>query len=377
MEAAPTILFAGGGTGGHLFPGIAVAEQLRQRSPSRRLIFIGSNRPIEVSIAADHHLEHRMLPVESLAVLKRNPVRFLWRNWQAWRSAQALLKELRPAAVIGLGGYASAPLVYAASRQRIPVVLLEQNAIPGRTTRGLSRYANQVCLSFAEAQSYLPRARRVTVTGNPVRAEIARLHHPAEDHADTVVSPVDTGRHLLILGGSQGADSLNAAVLKAVAALREPLANWQIDHQTGPRDVEVARQTYAQLGLKAEVSSFFREMPALYERASLVISRAGATTLAELACAGKPVVLLPYPHAADAHQHANAKVFVDREAALLVEHAHSSDETALQLSRNLEKLIRDPYLRHRMGNAALSLAHPDAAAAIADVIAAEVTPCAR
>ena len=352
MKMPVTILFAGGGTGGHLFPGIAVAEVLQSRFPTIHLIFVGSQRSIESTIAAENNIEHRMLPVESLSTLKRNPFRFVWRNWQAWRTSKKWMKELRPAAVIGLGGYASAPLVYAASRKQVPIILLEQNVIPGRTTRSLSRFAANVCISFAEATKFLPRARRITVTGNPVRTEIARSHNRPKSVIQTQKSSEHLAEELLILGGSQGADSLNTAVLKAIAMQRGLLKNWKITHQTGPRDVETARQCYEQLGLKSDVAPFFHEMSELYDRASLVISRSGATTLAELACAGKAMILLPYPHAADSHQHANANVFVERKAAILVEHAQTPDETATALARELGRLLSDSEQRERMGSAA-------------------------
>ena len=377
MKPASTFLLAGGGTGGHLFPGIAIAAELRRRDPLAKMVFVGSTRSIEATIVAEQGLEHRMLSVEPLPMLKRNPFRFLYRNWQACRAATRLLQELSPAAVIGLGGYASAPLVWAASRRRIPVVLIEQNVIPGRTTRWLSRYAQQLCVSFPETISQLTRARHATVTGNPVRAEIAALLDRS-----SVVSVVTTAekipaensstapRELLILGGSQGADSLNAAVFAALPKLAAALSDWKIVHQTGPRDVEKARRVYEELGLTAEVAPFFHEMSALYRRASLVISRSGATTLAVLACAGTAMVLLPYPFAADDHQRANAQVFLDQHAALIVEHVEPPQRTADQLEAALRSLLDDADRRTAMGRAATELAHPRAAEQIADVIAA-------
>ncbi len=360
-----------------MFPGIAIAAELRRRDPLAKVVFVGSTRSIEATIVAEQGLEHRMLSVEPLPMLKRNPFRFLYRNWQACRAATRLLQELSPAAVIGLGGYASAPLVWAASRRRIPVVLIEQNVIPGRTTRWLSRYAQQVCVSFPETISKLPRARHATVTGNPVRAEIAALLDRS-----SVVSRMTTAekipaensstapRELLILGGSQGADSLNAAVFAALPKLAAALSDWKIVHQTGPRDVEKARRVYEELGLTAEVAPFFHEMSALYRRASLVISRSGATTLAELACAGTAMVLLPYPFAADDHQRANAQVFCDQHAALIVEHVEPRQRTADQLEAALRSLLDDLDRRSAMGRNATELAHPRAAEQIADVIAA-------
>jgi UDP-N-acetylglucosamine--N-acetylmuramyl-(pentapeptide) pyrophosphoryl-undecaprenol N-acetylglucosamine transferase len=367
MSPSSTILFAGGGTGGHLFPGIAVADELRRRDASTRIVFVGSSRSIESTIVAEHRLEHRMLPVEPLPTLKRNPLRFIYRNWQAWRTATRLLNEFRPSAVVGLGGYASAPLVWEASRRHIPVVLIEQNVIPGRTTRWLSRFANDVCVSFPETNSRLPRARRINVTGNPVRADIATLHNrPLVAIVEESAS--SPPRELLILGGSQGADSLNAAVLAAFRKLSGETAGWKIVHQTGPRDVDLARRTYESMGLSAVVEPFFHEMSSLYGRANLVISRAGATTLAELACAGTAMILLPYPFAADDHQRANAQVFVDHKAAVMVEHAATPEKTADELVTVLRSLLIDAELRKQMGIAAREFAHPNAAQMIANVI---------
>ena len=238
-----------------MFPGIAIAAELRRRDPLAKMVFVGSTRSIEATIVAEQGLEHRMLSVEPLPMLKRNPFRFLYRNWQACRAATRLLQELSPAAVIGLGGYASAPLVWAASRRRIPVVLIEQNVIPGRTTRWLSRYAQQVCVSFPETISQLPRARHATVTGNPVRAEIAALLDRS-----SVVSVVTTAkkiptensstapRELLILGGSQGADSLNAAVFAALIA--EPLPLRNIRHSRPGLDNHAAHAAHAEIERK-------------------------------------------------------------------------------------------------------------------------------
>ena len=367
MDASATFLFAGGGTGGHLFPGIAVAEKLRSRDSTTRIIFVGSTRAIESSIIAEHDIEHRMLPVEPLTTLKPNPVRFAVQNWRAWRQAGALLSELRPDAVIGLGGFASAPIVLAARRQRIPIILLEQNVIPGRTTRWLCHYATKVCVSFEETCVKLPRARSVVVTGNPVRAEIAILHDRGTLESSPPHSSM-TKPELLILGGSQGADSLNDAVLLAIRKIRNSVAGWNVVHQAGPRQVEHVRQAYEQLGLTAKVEPFFHDLPNRYSNANLVISRAGATTLAELACAGVAMILLPYPYAADDHQRANAQAFVDHSAAVIVNHASVAESTADELSLAMRQLVGDGERRLIMGLAAGRLARPRATGEIADVI---------
>ncbi len=356
MPESRTYIFAGGGTGGHLFPGVAVAQELRDRDPSARLLFIGSDKELEQSIFSRLQLEHRSLPVESLGSLKRHPIRFVTRNWRSWQMARQWIRELQPAVVVGLGGYASAPIVWAASRVSIPVVLLEQNVIPGRTTRLLSGASKLVCTSFAEATRHLPHGTLIEVTGNPVRQEIARLHQ---------ARPVRNGNELLILGGSQGADRLNDAVLGAVSQLRSKLADWHIVHQSGMRQAESLRDAYRGLNLNATVEPFFDDMTERYQSASLVISRAGATTLAELVCCGLPMILVPYPQAADDHQRANAMTLRDHNAAVIVEHKPSPADTANDLSNQLAALIASPDLRRQLSDAAYQLAKPDAAAVVA------------
>ncbi len=361
MPEPQTYIFAGGGTGGHLFPGIAVAMELARRESGSRLLFVGSERELERAVLSRHGFEHRTLPVESLRELTRCPWRFVARNWAAWKSARRLLKIESPAAVIGLGGYASAPVVWAASRVGCPVVLLEQNVIPGRTTRWLSRRATLVCSSFDEAIAHLPHGIAVEVTGNPVREEIA---HFAERPADSTQRTPE----LLILGGSQGADSLNEAVLLAMSRLRDDLSGWRVVHQAGPRQVELLRREYAALLIEAIVEPFFDDMLARYSAATLVVSRAGATTLAELACCGLPMILLPFKHSADDHQRANALAYQNRGAALCIEHRDTAEQTASELIAPLCRLLRDERQREAMGSAARSASRPDATQRVAEQI---------
>jgi UDP-N-acetylglucosamine--N-acetylmuramyl-(pentapeptide) pyrophosphoryl-undecaprenol N-acetylglucosamine transferase len=361
MSNARTYIFAGGGTGGHLFPGIAVAQELMRREPDARVLFVGSERDLEASILARQGFDHRSLPVQSLGSVMRRPIRFVRCNWQAWRAAKSLLRDRRPAAVIGLGGYASAPVVWAASRAGIPVVLLEQNVVPGRTTRWLSRSARVVCLSFSEAAGRLPRGTHVEVTGNPLRGEIAELHSA---RTGSRTAP----RELLILGGSQGADSLNDAAIAALRQLRDELAGWRIAHQTGPRQVAGVRSQYAELSLAATVEPFFDDMAERYQSASVVISRAGATTLSELTCCGLPMILLPYAHAADDHQRANARSLADRGAAFVVEHLATAEKTGEQLLPVVRQLLNEDTRRDAMSNAARNCARPDATSRVVDII---------
>lgn len=360
MTATETYLFAGGGTGGHLFPGLAVAEELRERRPGCRIVFVGSERPIEAEILAEAGEEHVPLPIRSSADLKTRPWRFVLDNVRAVCAAGRLLEDHRPRAVLGLGGFASFPLLLQAQWQRVPMLLLEQNAIPGRVTRWQARKARAVCLTFPESAQRLPRAP-CQVTGNPVRQSIAQLAQLRGEF---------DGRILLVLGGSQGAESLNQAVRAWVAEQRELLNGWTIWHQTGPRQQAEIAAEYARLGVPAEVAPFWSDLPERYAAAGLVVSRAGATTIAELLCAGKPMVLLPYPHAADDHQRANAASLVQAGAAEVVEHAIDAAETARRLAEVLTPLLGDPDRRRRLADAARALARPNAARTVVDLLLA-------
>lgn len=360
---AGTYLFAGGGTGGHLFPGIALAELIRRRCPEARCVFAGSDRAVEQRIMQLHDVEHHPLPTCGLQTCKRRPDQFLWKNWQALANAHRLIHALKPQVVLGLGGFASAPVVWAAHRARIPIVLLEQNVIPGRATCWLSRFARVVCTTFAESSAWLPNDIPTLVCGNPVRKVIADLWREP--------LPCDRPvRNLLVLGGSLGADGLNTAIMELVR--RHPsLRSWNITHQTGPRQVESVRSTYADLDQPARVSDYFVEMPDLYRQADLIISRAGATTLAELACVGRPTVLVPFPNAADDHQRANAVSFARQGAALVVEQSTAAPQTADGLWQALEPLIDDAARRLQMAQAARDIARPDAAERILTLLQAE------
>lgn len=366
MSESVLYYLTGGGTGGHLFPGLTLAGALAARNPNARLMFVGSNRPLEQELVAKHGYAHRGLPVESLSLARRNPLKFFWRNWRAYRQALDQIRREQPAAVIGLGGYASFPLVLAACRLDVPTLLLEQNVWPGRTTRWLSRLVDAVCVSFPETIPHLSSRAIATVTGNPVRPEIAHL--PRESKPEGA----STRLTLLVLGGSQGAATLNEAVARMLELRSREFQGWRIVHQTGPLEPETFRRRYAALGLEAVVEPFFTKMESWYREASLVISRAGATTLAELAFAGVPAVLVPYPQAADNHQLLNAQAYESAGAAKVILQRDDPDLTAGQLGESLAPLLSDPSRRAVMSRAFQSLARADAAARVIEVLDAIV-----
>jgi len=349
-DKSPTFLFAGGGTGGHLFPGIAVAEELLARIPNAQILFAGSERDVEAAIVKAAGFRHVALPSPPSTMLRRHPLRFAMQYLKACREARRIVAETRPAAVVGLGGFASVPLVTAADKLHLPIVLLEQNAVAGRATRRLAKLADVVCHTFASA---VPRGRagsNAVVTGNPVRAAIAGL-----GEAPT----------LLVLGGSQGSTAVNDAVLVAAERLRDRLREWEIVHQCGPHDGDRIVAAYRGLELAHVVQPFFDDLPQRYRSAGIAVSRAGATTLAELACAGIPAVLMPYPHAVHNHQLRNAEAFAAAGAACIVRQQRSAEESGQQLAAALQPLLCNAGLRRRCAAAMRRLAVPDAAANVA------------
>lgn len=363
MQGGLTYAFAGGGTGGHLFPGIAVAAELQRRDHTTQIAFLGTDRNVEQQIVSRHGYQHVSLPSESTASLRRNPLKFLWRNGQAYRAAKNWLLKRSPDAVIGLGGYASVPVVVAAASLRIPVMLLEQNAIAGRATRWLSSRASVISLTYGQTAGKLSNKARTVVTGNPVRGEISALTHaqrmPRQNEKKT----------LLVLGGSQGATILNQSIPIACQRLATELADWRIVHQSGARDVHAVGEQYRRMRYDAVVSAFFDDITELYRRADLVISRSGATTLAELACAGCPTVLVPFPQSADGHQLANARRHEKAGGALVVVQAATADATANLLVDQIKPLLLDSARRSAMSTQMRSMARPTAAQDVANQLA--------
>lgn len=342
------MIVAGGGTGGHLFPGLAVAEQWAGAEPES-VLFVGSAFGIEARVIPQTRFAFRALNIRGL-------------RGRGWRGALGLavqlpaavatglriLGQFRADVVLGVGGYASFPLVAAAWLRRVPAVLLEQNARPGLANRVLGHLARRICTTFEAANAYFP-AGRVEVTGNPVRAFAAPAPAPRQ------------GFTLLVFGGSQGAHRLNLALADAAAALFAAIPDLRIVHQTGAADRDAIGARYAALGVAAEALAFIDDMGAAYHRADLVVCRSGATTVAELAVLGKPAVLVPYPFAADDHQRANAEVLEARGAAVLLLDRDCSGE---RLAAIVTDLARDRARLAAMGEAARRLGVPDAAARV-------------
>jgi UDP-N-acetylglucosamine--N-acetylmuramyl-(pentapeptide) pyrophosphoryl-undecaprenol N-acetylglucosamine transferase len=348
-----TILIAGGGTGGHLYPGIAIAHELQDRREGLEIIFAAAGLPLERDILGRHG--YPLLAIASGGVVGKSLTGRLRGGLRAiaglLQSLRALLR-IKPKMIIGVGGYASGPMVMAGVVLRRPTLIHEQNYYPGLTNRLLAPWVSKVATSFEETRRYF--GGRGVLTGNPIRSEFRAVRSRARG------DPF----HVLIFGGSQGSRALNGAILDALPHLQPHRAELSFLHGTGPADRERVSAAYASLGFEATVREYLREIREAYELADLVIARSGASTVSEIAACGRASILVPLPTAAHDHQRFNARKLEATGAAILLDEATLTGES---LARAILSLRAEPERVEAMESAALSLARPDAAARIADL----------
>jgi UDP-N-acetylglucosamine--N-acetylmuramyl-(pentapeptide) pyrophosphoryl-undecaprenol N-acetylglucosamine transferase len=364
MVGLRPIVLATGGTGGHVFPAEALAGELEARGVPFALVtdqrgkqWQGalSHRPIHHirSASPTGSLRHRLLAVLALGL----------GLFDAWR----VLGRIAPAAVVGFGGYASVPTMIAARLRRLPSMLHEQNAVLGRANRLVQGSAVRVAVSFARTRYIAEDDRRARLVGNPVREPVRVLRNSPyrAPGSDRVID-------LLVFGGSQGSASFSLIVPAAILLLPEPLrARLRLVQQCRPDDLVRVRTRYSEAGIVAELASFFPDLPQRLASAHLVIGRSGASTVAELATIGRPSILVPYPHAADDHQMANARAFESAGACIVIPHAEFTAET---LAGHLVALFEVPQRLSRMAIAAHAVSRPDAAARLADLVGELIAP---
>jgi UDP-N-acetylglucosamine--N-acetylmuramyl-(pentapeptide) pyrophosphoryl-undecaprenol N-acetylglucosamine transferase len=358
------ILIAGGGTGGHVFPGIAVAEELRTHHPQVQVVFVGGRRGLESQAVPEAGFRLRTLATSGFA--RRRPWTWPWAalvNLFGFFQAVWIVLSEQPKAVLGTGGYVSGPVSVAAKLLGCPLLLQEQNSIPGLTNRWLARIADEVHLSFLEARRWFPRRDHLKVTGNPVRSFILS----GEREQALREFKLDGSRPtLFIFGGSLGAKRINAAALDALRRLKGRFS-VQCILQTGREDHDAVAATVAREQLPATVLAFVRQMHLAYAAADLVVCRAGAMTIAEIAVCGRPSILIPYPYAAHDHQSVNASNLADRGAAVVLEDAKLDGD---RLAQEIAHLLADRQLLSRMSANARLFARPDAAARLARALVA-------
>ena len=361
------VVIAGGGTGGHLYPGIAVARELLARQPDARISFAGTAAGIEARIVPR---EGFTLDVIRSGGLKGKSVADRVRGLalvplglgDAWR----VVSTRRPDLVIGVGGYSSGPVVLAAALRGVATMVLEQNAVPGLTNRLLAPFVDLAAVTFESTAAFF--GSKAFVSGNPVRPEFFATAGPFQESA---LGEQTSVTRVLVFGGSQGAHAINVAMVEAAAELAAGRPPLHLTHQTGERDVEMVRNAYREAGLQASVEPFLYDMGQRLRDAEVVICRAGATTLAEITAAGKPAILIPLPTATDDHQRKNAEALAARGAAEVLA---QRDLTGRSLAARLLALAADRSRRAHMAAVARSLARPDAARVIVDRALQLATP---
>lgn len=360
--AEKTYIFAGGGTGGHLYPGIAIAQALCERDPAARVVFLTTNRPLDRQLLEPAGFERIEQTVQPFTLHPLRIPAFWWRWRQSVGAAERVIRQRQARLVLGLGGYAAGPAVVAGHRIGAATAILNPDAIPGRANRYLATRSSLVVLQWDASRPHFPRATPCETLGCPIRPQFAT----ADGAAARRRFELDPVRPLLVVtGASQGARTVNLAMLRAWPNVVRMFAEWQVLHLSGSADEATVREGYRKAGLPARVEAFTHEMADVLAAADLVVSRAGASTLAELTALGKPSILLPYPYHKDRHQHANAQVLVDAGAAILVEDWRDAARTAPGLEAALSTLA-DPARRAEMAAAARRLGRPGAAGAIAD-----------
>lgn len=355
-SAAPLrLLIAAGGTGGHVYPGIAVAEEWRRRHPDSEVVFVGTSRGLESTAVPQAGFTLRTIAARGIPRrIGIGLIRAAWAAAQSLVQASALLRELRPHVVVVTGGYVSGPVGLVAKLRGIPVVVQEQNSVPGATNRWLNLIADEVHISFVESRSYFRRRNNLKVTGNPIRRSLLRQDRTSAYETLRLDPHRST---LLVFGGSRGAASINRAFQDALPRLTR-LQNLQVLWQTGKEEAAAIRERVRGLSIPVHVLPYVDHMEKAYAVADLAICRAGAMTIAELTACGVPAILVPYPHATHDHQTVNARGLAERGAAEVI---RDSDLTPDDLAKRIIQLFQDESRLRRMARNARAFSRTNAA----------------
>jgi len=350
-------MVTGGGTGGHLFPGIAIAEAMINHFPQSKVMFVNSGRPLDNKALTGRPFEAltlRCRPLKGKGFVSQLKALFLLPF--SLLAALRIIYQFKPDLVFGVGGYVTGPVILAARLLGIPCCIHEQNSIPGLANRILGKIVQRIFTSFPDGKAYFP-SRKTIFSGNPVRRELLAASQsttPKRQDSET----------LLVLGGSQGAQKVNSLVLSAIALHKSALpSGFGIIHQTGEKDENRIREQYADLGVTARVSAFIQNMAEAYQQADLVVSRAGATTLAELMVFKKPAILIPFPFATDNHQEKNGHYLAENGGAKMFQ---ESDLTGMKLGREIVSLLKNKKMRQQMAKQVGELSKPHATETIID-----------
>lgn len=355
------VVIAGGGTGGHLFPGLALAEELKRRRGDTEIFFVGTEHGIEARIIPREGYPIRF--VRAAGFVGVSPARKLEAALMSLLSlndARKILNAVRPDVVVGVGGYASGAIVLVAHFKSIPTIIHEQNSVPGLANKILGRFVDRVCVTYHESLSYFPLGKTF-LTGNPIRMKILKGESGSAYKLFSLDEKLFT---VFVFGGSSGARSINTAMVEALNHLSDLRDKIQFLHQTGDRDYENIREAYRKANAKGTVAPFIYQMAEAYAAADLVVSRAGATTLAEITALGKPAILIPYPYAAGRHQEFNAVKLREMGAAHVIMESDLKGEAVAAVIR---EMYESDQARADMKTASMGLGRPDACGRIADL----------
>ncbi len=347
------VMIAGGGTGGHIYPGVAIAREFQRRDRQTEILFVGTANGLETKILPQEGFNLALIHVTALkSVSWTKRIKSLLMLPGSMWEVRSLLKKFRPDIVIGVGGYSSGPVLLIAALTGFPTMVVEPNALPGFTNRVLARFIDRAAVTFTISQGYFHG--KAVVTGNPVRQEFQSIAKKQREKKN----------HILLFGGSQGAHAINMAMCEALPELAAYGEQISITHQTGEKDFPLVEAAYQKTSIDADVRAFITNMAAEFTRADLIICRAGATTVAELTAAGKAAILIPFPLAADDHQRKNAEALATAGAGKMI---LQKDLSGKSLAEELIALVKSPASIDVMELASRKLAHADAAARAVDL----------
>lgn len=361
-SVTPDYVFAGGGTGGHLFPGLAVANAIREASPTARITFLTTDRGLDRELLAAYDYQQILQTVRPWRSDPRQWATFAWHWWHSVAQARHRFRNFPPQAVLGLGGYAAGPAVVAAAKMGIPCAILNPDAIPGRANRVLARRADVVFQQWEVSRQHLGKTRQIETVGCPIRSDFSQA---SRERGLSTFNLNPDRNTLFVTGASQGARTINDAMARLWPAFVREHANWQLLHLTGTDDRDRIQRHYRDAGVDAMVVGFTNEMADAIAAADIVIARSGASTLAELCVIGKPAILLPYPYHKDQHQRANAMVLVQAGAAQLIDDTRLAESNTAAIEKALQRWL-DPQQLEQATAAAKQLSQPNAAGRVAE-----------
>lgn len=354
-------MIAGGGTGGHLFPGIALAEEFKKKNGNAGIVFVGTERGIEARVLPREGYPLKFIRAEGIAGKSfLTKAKSMAKIFLTLLDSNRILNDATPDIIIGVGGYASGAIMLVARMKSIPTMIHEQNSIPGATNRILGKFVDRICVTYQESLSFFPSGKTY-LTGNPIRTKILRGDRGAALRLFSLDKEMFT---VFVFGGSSGAQSINRAIVSALNYIVDFKSKIQFLHQTGAKDYENVREAYQKAGFKGIAAPFIYQMAEAYAVADIVISRAGATTLAEITALGKPALLVPYPHSAGRHQEFNAIKLREMGAASVI---FDNEMTGESLAGHIKEMFNNDLTRREMQKASRGLGRPDAGSRIVDI----------